>query len=575
MRLTLGRKVEHNHRRWRVMGDGFDYSDNFGYILSDGDDKIFVKEEELSYNNNYDIRPEDCQLVKCSNGRTVINHGAFSNDHKRLPWRIGDIIKDRYGNILTVVTRGDIVYYFCARIDSYIYQLPDGNDNIKLGTNATHCSITGEELTDAMEVHTKCGVIYINKRSKPEFVKQSCLSGNWYEPQYFHLVLGKDYENLYVGFDELHLVGNNPDLAICNVTHIPFYIEDERDIVKNTGIHPMLVDSLMVTCPISNLCGAKKDMLVGYIHNQGNVFFHPSVKDQLVCYNGTYGRSEEDFFTVEDTGEKYSYAVADQFYRAGNGQYYSSQSAAPMMGVHSYRFKPEPKFFGNGKKFIGIELEFHSCGESDRTADRIIGPMNNVIYAKHDGSLHDGIEFVTHPCTPEYHLNDMDWNNFIQRLVDNNGNAGCGAGIHMHVNRNYFKDNLCIARMVRFIENHHDTILHMSNRTDSDRNWCEKYRYTVKEIRSIFKYAQNSGAKYRALNLCPAHTIEFRMFRSTVNISRLKAYIQFVDALTSVANMQSIKYIGWSHIRRQAEKRGYTELINLLNSKNIGKVKEN
>ena len=39
--------------------------------------------------------------------------------------------------------------------------------------------------------------------------------------------------------------------------------------------------------------------------------------------------------------------------------------------------------------------------------------------------------------------------------------------------------------------------------------------------------------------------------------------------------MQSIKYIGWSHIRRQAEKRGYTELIRLLDNKNIGKVKEN
>lgn len=574
MRLTLGRIVEHNNRRWRVVGDGFDHEDNFGYILNDGDNKIFVKEEELQYKTDYNIKPEDCQLVRCNNGRTVINHGAFSNDHKRLPWRIGDIIKDRYGNILTVVTRGDIVYYFCARIDSYIYQLPDGNDNVKLGTNATHCAVTGEELTDVMEFHTKCGVIYINKRSKPEFVKQSCLSGNWYEPQYFHLVLGKNYENLYIGFDELHLVHNNPDLAICNVTNIPFYIEDERDIVKRTGIHPILVDSLMVTCPVSNLCGPKREMLVGYIHNQGTVFFHPSVKDQLVCYNGTYGRSEDDFFTVEDTGEKYSYAVADQFFRANNGKYYSSQSAAPMLGIHSYNFKPEPKFFGKGKKFIGIELEFHSCGESDRTADRIIGPMNNIIYAKHDGSLHNGIEFVTHPCTPEYHLNDMDWNSFIQRLVDNNGDAGCGAGVHMHVNRNYFKDDLCIARMVRFIENHHDTILYMSNRTDSDRNWCEKYRYTVKEIRSIFRYAQDSGAKYRALNLCPAHTIEFRMFRSTVNVNRLKAYIQFVDTLTSVANMQSIKYIGWSHIRRQAEKRGYTELIHLLDSKNIGKVKE-
>ncbi len=93
--------------------------------------------------------------------------------------------------------------------------------------------------------------------------------------------------------------------------------------------------------------------------------------------------------------------MASQFYLCSNGQYYSSRDAAPLSGIHPYSFKPKPKFQGEGKKFIGIELEYHHCGESDSRADRIISSLAEVIYAKHDGSLNDGMEFVTHPCTPK------------------------------------------------------------------------------------------------------------------------------------------------------------------------------
>lgn len=573
-RLTLGTAVKYRDQKYYVIGDGYDHDDKYGLIIKRDGRHQFVKPEEITIINDVDITPDDAQVVQCRTGeRSVLNHGCSSATHKAMPYKIGDVLKDSFGNILTVMTRGDIVYYFCAKIDSYIYQLAN-MDNTVLGTNNEVCAMTGKPLTDKLEIHTRCGILNINVSDTPEFFLPSCLSGKYYEPQFSHLVIGKDYENLHIGYDEMDLVKNNPDLAICPVTNIPFYIEDERPIVKETGVHPIIVDELVVTCPITHKHGIKQHMLTGYKSNLGVVYFHPDLKDKLICHNGSYGETEDDFITVVDTGEKHSKAMASQFYLCSNGQYYSSRDAAPLSGIHPYNFKPKPKFQGEGKKFIGIELEYHHCGESDSRADRIISSLAEVIYAKHDGSLNDGMEFVTHPCTPKVHLLGIDWGGFMTRLKDCGGQASEGSGIHMHVNRNFFKNELCIARMIRFIENHHDTILYMSNRDSNDRNWCEKYRYTVKELRSIFHVAQESNAKYRALNLCPRHTIEFRMFRSTTDVPTLYAYIQFIDVLTSVANMESIPYIGWSHIRNLAKKRKYKELLDLLDKKNIAKKKE-
>ncbi len=56
--------------------------------------------------------------------------------------------------------------------------------------------------------------------------------------------------------------------------------------------------------------------------------------------------------------------------------------------------------------------------------------------------------------------------------------------------------------MIQFIENHHDTILYMSNRDSNDRNWCENTVILLKNY-VVFYVAQESNAKYLALNLCP------------------------------------------------------------------------
>lgn len=570
--LTLGIKVHANNTLWTVIGDGYNHEEKYGVLCTrNGERSFFLEGEYIPVYGDTPITPNESELViDIQTGRTVINYGCSEETHRPCKYKLGQVLKDRFGNILTVLSRGDVVYYYCAAIDSKIFIID--NDTRILGKVDERCAITGKKLQDdAIEVHTKNGNIWMNIADKPEFIMQSFVSGHWYNPQNFHLILGKDYENLYLGFDELDKLVDFPDFAICKVSGIPFYIADEREVVKQSGIHPVLVDNYVVTCPISGIVGAKCEMLEGFM-NDNKVYFHPSIVDQLLCYNGTYGKTEDDFIYVEDLGQKFSKAKRNAFYRTSNGKYYSSQSAVPLTGLHARNFKPTPVFNGEGNKFLGLEMEFHRCGESDERANHIIADLNKIVYAKHDGSLHNGMEFVTHPCTPKFHMQNIDYGAFFSRVQSLNGQSGANSGLHIHVNRDFFKTNEAIAKVVRFAENNFNTLMQFSGRTDEDSNWCAKYGYTVKELTRIYEIAQESGQKYRAVNLLPNHTIEFRMFRSTQDVSRIHAYIQFVDVITDLANMNSVKYIGWSNIARVAKNKKYTELRDLM--KEMGLLKE-
>ena len=574
--ITLGMEIERECKIYRVIGDGYNHEGKYGYLCTRNDSRNFFLEDECDvfHGSDEQILPTDSELViDKTTDRTVINYGCTTSTHRKCAYHIGQILKDRYGNILTVMTRGDVVYYYCASIDSKI--LVVDRDIEVIGDISTHCAVTGKPLgDDVIIVHTKLGNIQINKEDKPEFIKQSFVSGNWYNPQNFHLILGKDYENLYLGFDELDKLVDFPDFAICKVSGIPFYIADEREIVKQSGIHPVLVDSFLVECPLSHQVGLKTEMIEGYLSGTGKVYFHPSVKDRLVCYNDGYGASENDFIFVEDLGQKFSKARRNEFYRHSDEKYYSSESVAPLSGLHGYSFKPKPVFNGDGGKFLGIEMEFHNCGESNERANQIIGDLNKIIYAKHDGSLRNGMEFVTHPCTPQFHLSNIDYDKFFKRVQGLNGKSTANSGLHIHVNRNFFKGENEIAKIIRFVENNFDTLMFFACRTDEDSKWCRKYGLKVKELPQIYAEAKSVNEKYRSINLCPSDTVEFRMFRSTQDVERVHAYIQFVDVVTDLANMDSVRYIGWSNIARVAKNKKYVELRNVLEKTGLLKEKK-
>ena len=107
--------------------------------------------------------------------------------------------------------------------------------------------------------------------------------------------------------------------------------------------------------------------------------------------------------------------------------------------IQSYYYKPQPIFYGEGNRFLGVELEMDGGGERDSKASQILSVANGNnlehAYAKHDGSLAEGIELVTHPMTLEYHLNEMPWEATLKEAIGlgYTSHQARTCGLHVHV----------------------------------------------------------------------------------------------------------------------------------------------
>ena len=78
--------------------------------------------------------------------------------------------------------------------------------------------------------------------------------------------------------------------------------------------------------------------------------------------------------------------------------------------IQDYCYKPEPVFYGDGPRFFGVELEIDGAGEYGSNARKLLKIANDGeerIYCKHDGSLEEGFEIVTHPMSLHYQLRQM------------------------------------------------------------------------------------------------------------------------------------------------------------------------
>ena len=156
--------------------------------------------------------------------------------------------------------------------------------------------------------------------------------------------------------------------------------------------------------------------------------------------------------------------------------------------IREYNYKPEPIFHGDGDRFFGVELEIDDGGEEDSAARDIMDVGNRVgehIYCKHDGSLHDGFEIVTHPMSLEYHMHKMPW----EAITDKARNLGYTShqaetcGLHIHVNRTSFGEDIeaqdeAIGRILYFVERNWNELLIFSRRTQEQlESWARRYGY--------------------------------------------------------------------------------------------------
>lgn len=239
----------------------------------------------------------------------------------------------------------------------------------------------------------------------------------------------------------------------------------------------------------------------------------------------------------------------DAYYRSGgeDAYCYSCYTRLVPSGVNDYYYKPEPIFYGKGKRFFGVELEIDEAGESDTNADRIMDITNagrTLAYCKHDGSLDDGFEIVTHPMTLDFHCREMPWAEVMAKAVEmgyTSHQAGT-CGLHVHVNRTAFgkteaEQDAPIARVLYFFEKFWSELLKFSRRTQSQLDqWAARYEYK-EQPREILDHAKGGrhAGRYTAVNLTNSSTVEFRMFRGTLKYNTLIATLQLLDRICDIA----------------------------------------
>ena len=88
--------------------------------------------------------------------------------------------------------------------------------------------------------------------------------------------------------------------------------------------------------------------------------------------------------------------------------------------IHDYYYRPSPCFWGDGPFYFGVELEIDEAGEDSDNARRLLAIANQGqprLYCKHDGSLDDGFELVTHPMSLSYHRTEMPWEPLLREAV--------------------------------------------------------------------------------------------------------------------------------------------------------------
>lgn len=191
-------------------------------------------------------------------------------------------------------------------------------------------------------------------------------------------------------------------------------------------------------------------------------------------------------------------------------------------------------------------MEIDGGGKDSSNTHAILETANQFaehIYIESDGSLHDGMEILTHPCTFEYHANQLPWNDIVRRALDLGHfiHKTSTCGLHIHVNRDAFLDyydqqEACIGRVLFFMEKHREELLRFSRRTEEQLNrWAARYglKSSPKEILDHAK--KGYGGRYTALNLSNDATIEFRIFRGTLKYNTLIAALHLVASICKAA----------------------------------------
>lgn len=224
----------------------------------------------------------------------------------------------------------------------------------------------------------------------------------------------------------------------------------------------------------------------------------------------------------------------------------------PALYYYSDKFKKEP--LTSSVKAFGVELEISGGTRQSvpsgyaENCRKLMKRGNAALFFMHDGSVGNGFEIITQPCSFEYVTKKSFWDNVSKTAAQFNyksHDTNC-CGLHIHTSRAWYGDSpmaqdLAIAKTILLVTKHwRDVVRFSRRREDALSQFAAKPVFTVSshdtdaDIVQKARYAQ-SGGRYTAVNLQNRATVEFRVFRGTLRVDTIIACIQLVKNLIDIS----------------------------------------
>jgi hypothetical protein len=302
-----------------------------------------------------------------------------------------------------------------------------------------------------------------------------------------------------------------------------------------------------------------------WTHISECVFFEDT-EEYILNVNESY----PDFIYIENDNEYYTdelavpydivyvndygwycldYAIDNFYQHSYNGDWYDYPEEDEY-GLDDYSFDPasywgyETKKSGNkrrpikGQLYYGLELEYELDDPYDSSVtSELVNDAHELHFgACEDSSLDEGVEFKSKPlCIELVKKRTEKLLNEIRGRVS----SASTCGLHIHVSKSALS-LMQIGLIQEFIYNpeNKEFINKISGR--SPNTYCQR-NFSYKKTSRLAEGCGQGGdekkkdfycnEKYEALNFQHTHTIEFRMFRSSMRKHRVIGRIEFIQAL--------------------------------------------
>jgi hypothetical protein len=363
-------------------------------------------------------------------------------------------------------------------------------------------------------------------------------------------------------------------LSSCSVCEY----ETEEDNLVTTDYDGLVCDDCAQICNRCDAIGTTNDC---YYIVDGDYLWCETCADRRAYFcDSCEERNSCGTSYVTDRGEHWCEGCLTDTYWCDSCDEYnadgcdSCQDDDGMRIIHDYSYRPDAIFHSTNKDerlFFGLEIEVeagHNLSEASHYAYQL--ESLDLAYLKHDGSLNNGFEIVTHPMSHDFFKNEaQDLWLTLEELRTNSqyrvkswDTKTCG--LHIHISRTGFSGGAHMHRFLNLVYSNPDFYSTLAGRTsdqwakftdiyrkdykrdaNGERLWSEDNGYEVTTTRQ-FKHKLNTdynSDRYSAVNTNNRETLEMRIFRGSVNGETIKAQIDLAHASVEYTRILTVQDI--------------------------------